>query len=42
MLGVVENMADLKISFSSIGESGSGVRLVNAQGEDLSLTMLQK
>lgn len=35
VLGVVENMADIKISLSSIGQAYSGLRFVSQNGDDI-------
>lgn len=42
MLGVVENMSDIRIPFSSVGEAGSGVRLRNKLGIDVTASMMAK
>lgn len=41
VLGVVENMADIKIPLSSIGQPFSGLRLVNDQGIDVTQSTLE-
>jgi Mrp family chromosome partitioning ATPase len=41
ILGVVENMTDMKISFSSLLQAASGVKLVNKQGEDVTTSVIQ-
>ena len=35
MLGVVENMAEIRLAMRSLGDPLSGVRLFNALGEDV-------
>lgn len=41
VLGVVENMADIKIPLSSIGQAHSGIRFVGADGSDITEKTLQ-
>ncbi len=41
ILGVVENMSDIKISFSSLLQPDTGVKLVNEQGDDITGNVLQ-
>jgi Mrp family chromosome partitioning ATPase len=41
VLGVVENMADIKIPLSSIGQAHSGIRFVDADGSDITEKTLQ-
>lgn len=40
ILGVVENMSDIRISFSTLLQPSSGVRLVNEQGEDITTSVV--
>jgi len=40
VLGVVENMADISLSFASLLNPLSGVKLLNAQNEDVTKSML--
>jgi Mrp family chromosome partitioning ATPase len=41
ILGVVENMTDMKISFSSLLQATSGVKLINKQGDDVTTSIMQ-
>lgn len=41
MLGVVENMSDIQIPFASLAKPNSGIRLLNAEGNDVTTAMLE-
>jgi DNA-binding ferritin-like protein len=43
VLGVVENMSDIRIPFESLASSStSGISLVNKQGDDVTAAMLER
>jgi Mrp family chromosome partitioning ATPase len=41
IIGIVENMADIRLSFASLLESQSGIRLLNQKGENVTETAIQ-
>jgi len=41
VLGIVENMADIKLSLASIGQPLSGIRFVNNEGADITQNTLE-
>ena len=41
-MGIVENMADIKIPFQNLLNPASGIKLVGSQGEDVTAVLLQK
>lgn len=42
MLGIVENMSDIRLPFQALGSPSSGISLVNKLGEDVTAQMLDK
>ena len=42
MLGVVENMSDIRIPFSSLANPATGIRLLAADGSDITEASLAK
>lgn len=42
MLGVVENMSDIRIPFSSLGNPLSGINLLDRAGNDVTQIMLER
>ena len=42
MLGVVENMSDIRIPFSSLGDPLAGISLVTKEGQDVTQIMMQR
>ncbi len=42
VLGVVENMADIRLPMSSLGDPMSGIKMVNKAGQDVTKDMIEK
>jgi Mrp family chromosome partitioning ATPase len=42
VIGIVENMSDIRLSLRALEDPLSGVRVVNAAGEDMSASVLEK
>jgi len=42
VLGVVENMADISLPFSSLSQESSGVRIVDKSGQDRTQLFLER
>ena len=42
VLGVVENMSDIRIPFSSLGDPLAGISLVTKEGQDVTQIMMQR
>ena len=42
VLGVVENMADIRVPFSSLGDASAAVRLLSPEGQDVTELLLQR
>jgi Mrp family chromosome partitioning ATPase len=42
VLGVVENMSDIRLPFQSLVSPSSGISLVNKLGEDVTAQMLER
>jgi hypothetical protein len=40
ILGVVENMSDIKIPFASVGLPASGLRMMSRTGQDVTTIMM--
>ncbi len=42
MLGIVENMADIRLPLSSLANPQSGIKMVNKAGQDITKETLEK
>jgi Mrp family chromosome partitioning ATPase len=42
VIGIVENMSDIRLSLRALEDPLSGVRVVNAAGEDMSASVIEK